>query len=56
MKMTQAMLEQTDAIYLLNEWETSKGARAEAARAREPGLMFYGQSPDAVKGGVTLQQ
>lgn len=56
MKMTLTMLEQADAIYLLNEWETSKGARAEAARARELGLMFYGQSLDAVKGVVTLQQ
>ncbi|AXF78734.1 DUF4406 domain-containing protein [Erwinia tracheiphila] len=28
MKMTLAMLKQADAIYLLNEWETSKGARA----------------------------
>ncbi|UIA94702.1 DUF4406 domain-containing protein [Erwinia tracheiphila] len=56
MKMTLAMLKQADAIYLLNEWETSKGARAEAIRARELGLMFYGQSLDTVKGIITLQQ
>lgn len=54
MVMTLAMLEQADAIYLLDGWEYSKGATAEAVRARELGLMFYGQSLDAVKGVMAL--
>ncbi|WP_158780731.1 DUF4406 domain-containing protein [Pantoea sp. BAV 3049] len=54
MVMTLAMLGQADAIYLLNGWEDSKGARAEALRARELGLMFYGESLEAVKGVMAL--
>ncbi|CUZ68090.1 DUF4406 domain-containing protein [Serratia ureilytica] len=42
--MTLVMLEQADAIYLLDGWENSVGAKAEVIRARELNLMFLGQS------------
>lgn len=40
MVMTLAMLEQADAIWLLDGWENSTGARQEACRARALGLLF----------------
>lgn len=42
--MTLVMLEQADAIYLLEGWENSIGAKAEVIRARELNLMFLAQS------------
>lgn len=46
--MTLVMLEQADAIYLLEDWENSVGAQAEVIRARELNLMFLGQSWDVL--------
>jgi len=42
--MTLVMLEQAAAIYLLDGWESSVGAKAEVIRARELNLMFLEQS------------
>ncbi|MGK0686882.1 DUF4406 domain-containing protein [Serratia marcescens] len=42
--MTLVMLEQADAIYLLDGWENSVGAKAEVIRAKGLNLMFLGQS------------
>lgn len=53
--MTLVMLEQAEVIYLLEGWENSVGARAEVIRARELGLMFVGQSWDAVRAAAAFQ-
>jgi hypothetical protein len=53
--MTLVMLEQSEVIYLLEGWENSVGARAEVIRARELGLMFVGQSWDAVRAAAAFQ-
>lgn len=54
--MTLVMLEQAEVIYLLEGWENSVGARAEVIRARELGLMFVGQSWDAVSAAAAAFQ
>lgn len=55
LSMTLVMLEQAEVIYLLEGWENSVGARAEVIRARELGLMFVGQSWDAVRAAAAFQ-
>lgn len=49
MVMTLAMLEQADAIWLLDGWEHSTGARQEVIRARELGLLFLSSAFETVK-------
>lgn len=51
--MTLVMLEQADAIYLLEDWENSVGAQAEVIRTRELNLMFLGQSWDVLWAAAT---
>lgn len=46
--MTLVMLEQADAIYLLDGWENSVGAKAEVIRAKELNLLFFGQSWEVI--------
>lgn len=53
--MSLVMLEQADAIFLLEGWENSIGSRAEDIRARELGLMFTGQSWDVVRAAAAFQ-
>ncbi|MEH5750278.1 DUF4406 domain-containing protein [Citrobacter freundii] len=42
--ITISMLEQADAVFLLDGWEKSEGALREFRRARELGLIFMFQS------------
>lgn len=42
--ITISMLEQADAVFLLDGWEKSEGALREFPRARELGLIFMFQS------------
>ncbi|HDT1354196.1 TPA: DUF4406 domain-containing protein [Citrobacter freundii] len=42
--ITLSMLEQADAVFLLDGWEKSNGAIREFRRARELGLLFMFQS------------
>ncbi|HCA1227208.1 MULTISPECIES: DUF4406 domain-containing protein [Enterobacteriaceae] len=42
--ITLSMLEQADAVFLLDGWEKSEGALQEFQRARELGLIFMFQS------------
>ncbi|QLS74819.1 DUF4406 domain-containing protein [Enterobacter roggenkampii] len=42
--ITLSMLEQADAVFLLDGWEKSDGALQEFQRARELGLIFMFQS------------
>lgn len=53
--MTLVMLEQADAIYLLEGWENSVGAKAEVIRARELNLMFLGQSWEVLWAAAALR-
>ncbi|WP_226020324.1 DUF4406 domain-containing protein [Serratia symbiotica] len=53
--MTLVMLEQADAIYLLDGWENSIGAKAEVIRARELNLMFLGQSWEVLWAAAALR-
>lgn len=53
--MTLVMLEQADAIYLLDGWENSVGAKAEVIRARELNLMFLGQSWEVLWAAAALR-
>ncbi|OVZ94885.1 hypothetical protein CBW58_02090 [Yersinia frederiksenii] len=46
--ITLAMLEQADAIFLLNGWEKSAGATRELDRACELGLLLLCQDWDSV--------
>jgi hypothetical protein len=48
LQITLAMLEQADAIFLLNGWEKSKGATREFDRACELGLLFLYQDWESV--------
>ncbi|ELF09268.1 TPA: DUF4406 domain-containing protein [Escherichia coli] len=46
--ITLAMLEQADAVFLLNGWEKSTGATREFDRACELGLLFLYQDWESV--------
>jgi hypothetical protein len=48
LQITLAMLEQADAIFLLNGWEKSTGATREFDRACELGLLFLYQDWESV--------
>ncbi|ENV3745079.1 MAG: DUF4406 domain-containing protein [Enterobacter roggenkampii] len=48
LQITLAMLEQADAVFLLNDWENSVGATREFDRADELGLLFLYQDWESV--------
>ncbi|HDT2145345.1 TPA: DUF4406 domain-containing protein [Enterobacter roggenkampii] len=48
LQITLAMLEQADAVFLLNGWENSVGATREFDRADELGLLFLYQDWESV--------
>lgn len=50
--MSLSMLEQADAIYLLEGWENSPGATQEFDRAKQQGLLFSYQSTEAFTAAV----
>ncbi|MEC5319284.1 DUF4406 domain-containing protein [Brenneria populi subsp. brevivirga] len=52
MAMSLAMLEQADAIYLLEGWEKSTGATLEFDRAKQRGLLFMYQSTEVFTAAV----
>lgn len=52
MAMTLVMLDQADAIFMLEGWENSRGAMLEYERARALGLMFLYQSWEVVNATI----
>lgn len=48
LNITISMLEQADAVFLLNGWEKSRGATREFDRADELGLLFLYQDWESV--------
>ncbi|TKI08639.1 DUF4406 domain-containing protein [Martelella alba] len=52
LKISLAMLEQADAIYLLNGWEHSKGAVEEFDRAKCRDLHFLFETTEAFNAAV----
>lgn len=49
MDICPAMVRSADAIYLLNRWEDSVGARAEHALAEKLGLTVIYESPTNIE-------
>lgn len=45
MRMSMTMLEMCDGIYMLDNWQDSKGANMELERAKELGLKVYYETP-----------
>ena len=45
---SMAWLEVSDAVFLLNGWEKSKGTLAEIERAKELGIPFFDNLPGLV--------